>query len=231
MSVLLSVWSRIATKLYLALGIAVVLTLLSAGVGVFHFELSGDLNHRVETEAVPALQGMGEVSRSADRLGSLGALFLADARAGRLGPASWDVDGLLSGLEGSLARPAGLPGLEEEAAGVHDAAFTLAEVVDRLEVDRTAAADQSRLAGEVFSALSSEFAQGGGAGVVMVLAEALRAPGPGRSGGPVGQVLRDGAPRRGCPLPSLPGGVTGDGRLRPEVRPVSPIGTPGPARG
>ena len=179
MSVLLSVWSRIATKLYLALGIAVVLTLLSAGVGVFHFELSGDLNHRVETEAVPALQGMGEVSRSADRLGSLGALFLADARAGRLGPASWDVDGLLSGLEGSLARPAGLPGLEEEAARVHDAAFTLAEVVDRLEVDRTAAADQSRLAGEVFSALSSEFAQGGDAGVVMVLTEALRAPGPG----------------------------------------------------
>ena len=36
---------RIGTKLYAALGLAVLLTLLSSGVGVYYFEVSGDLNH------------------------------------------------------------------------------------------------------------------------------------------------------------------------------------------
>ena len=35
-------WRRIGTRLYLALGFAVALTLISGGVAVYYFEQSGD---------------------------------------------------------------------------------------------------------------------------------------------------------------------------------------------
>ena len=47
-------FKRIGTRLYAALGLAVLLTLLSGGVGVYYFERSGDLNHRLVNEAFPA---------------------------------------------------------------------------------------------------------------------------------------------------------------------------------
>ena len=136
MSSLGIVWSRIATKLYLALGTAVLLTLLSAGVGVFYLERSGDLNHRVESEGFPASRDVWAVSRAAVELGLLGEVLLAQARAGEAvsgnSANSENVDGLLSSLESSLSRPAGLPGLAGEARAVHDAAFSLALRADSL---------------------------------------------------------------------------------------------------
>ena len=39
-------WRRILTRLYLALGIAVALTLVSGAVGVYYFEQSGDANYQ-----------------------------------------------------------------------------------------------------------------------------------------------------------------------------------------
>ena len=50
--------SRIGTRLYVALALAVLLTLLSSGVGVYYFEVSGDLNHRLSREAFPAYEGV-----------------------------------------------------------------------------------------------------------------------------------------------------------------------------
>ena len=66
-------WRRIGTRLYMALGFAVVLTLVSAAVGVFYFERSGDLNHRVESESVPVLEASWAAAREADNLRYLGA--------------------------------------------------------------------------------------------------------------------------------------------------------------
>ena len=50
---------RIGTKLYAALGLAVLLTLLSSGVGVYYFEVSGDLNHGLSREVSPLLRMLG----------------------------------------------------------------------------------------------------------------------------------------------------------------------------
>ena len=49
-------WHRIGARLYLALGFAVFLTLVSSAVGVYYFERSGDLNYRLESESVPVLE-------------------------------------------------------------------------------------------------------------------------------------------------------------------------------
>ena len=56
MRFLIDRWRRIGVRLYLALGIAVFLTLVSAAVGVYYFEQSGDLNYELESESVPALE-------------------------------------------------------------------------------------------------------------------------------------------------------------------------------
>ena len=45
MGALRNIWQRIGTKLYLALGFAVFLTLVSSAVGVYYFERSGVLNY------------------------------------------------------------------------------------------------------------------------------------------------------------------------------------------
>ena len=46
MRFLLSRWRGIGTRLYLALAFAVLLTLVSSGVGIYYFERSGDLNYK-----------------------------------------------------------------------------------------------------------------------------------------------------------------------------------------
>ena len=175
MGYLTSVWSRIATKLYLALGLSVLLTLLSAGVGVFYFERSGSLNHRLESEAVPAYRDVWAAFHASGELGLLGAVLLAEARAGQVGGADADADGLISLLEDSLARPAGLPGLAGEASGVHDAAFALAEVVDLLVSEREAAASLAGRSSGLLRSLESLPAAGGDAAVLPVLYSALQA--------------------------------------------------------
>ena len=176
MSSLGAVWSRIATKLYLALGTAVLLTLLSAGVGVFYFERSGDLNHRVQSEAVPASRDASEVSRVSLELGLAGSVLLAEARAGSSGPVSADVDGLLSRLEESLSRPAGLPGMAGGALAVHEAAFSLAGALDGLLVDRESSVSLALGAASLGESLDSVPRVGPGSELLPVLYAALRAP-------------------------------------------------------
>ena len=48
MRFLFDTWRRIGARLYLALGFAVFLTLVSSAVGVYYFERSGDLNYRLQ---------------------------------------------------------------------------------------------------------------------------------------------------------------------------------------
>ena len=63
MSFLIDRWRRIGARLYLALGFAVALTLVSGAVGVYYFEQSGDLNYQVRSESVPALEASWTAAR------------------------------------------------------------------------------------------------------------------------------------------------------------------------
>ena len=56
MGFIIARWHRIGARLYLALGFAVLLTLVSSAVGVHYFERSGDLNFQVQSQAVPLLE-------------------------------------------------------------------------------------------------------------------------------------------------------------------------------
>ncbi len=131
-------WRRIGTRLYLALGFAVALTLISGGVAVYYFEQSGDHNYQVQSESVPALESSWIAAREAERLRILGLEVVADAESGFQ---SRDAQALLSSLErldAALTEVSGLPVLAANAQAVSDAAYDLAEVIDNLVVTRDA---------------------------------------------------------------------------------------------
>lgn len=119
---------RIGTKLYAALGLAVLLTLLSGGVGVYYFERSGDLNYRLVNESFPAYEGASKASELAGRIVALGERDFAMAAAALEPERSsyGQAELLIEELRQALSRPAGLPGLSEAAERVHDLAWATA---------------------------------------------------------------------------------------------------------
>ena len=80
-------WHQIGTRLYLALGFAVLLTLISSGVGVYYFEKSGDLNDQVRSESVPVLESSWVAAREVERLRVLGVGLLTEPDSGLVGHA------------------------------------------------------------------------------------------------------------------------------------------------
>ena len=72
MSFLLDIWRRIGAKLYLALGFALLLTLVSSVVGVNYFEQSGDASYRVRTESVPVVEASWAAIGKGSACGVLG---------------------------------------------------------------------------------------------------------------------------------------------------------------
>lgn len=131
-------WRRIGTKLYLALGFAVALTLISGGVAVYYFEQSGDHNYDLQSETVPALESSWVAAREAERLRTLGLEVVADAESGFHRRDSQALSDTLARLEAALSRVSGVSVLAEEAQSVSDAAYDLAEVIDDLAVARSA---------------------------------------------------------------------------------------------
>ena len=139
-------WRRIGTRLYLALGFAVALTLISGGVAVYYFEESGDHNYRVQSESVPALESSWIAAREAERLRILGLEVVADAESGFQ---RQDADALvrsLQRLETALESVSGVPALAIDAQAVSDAAYDLAEVIDNLVLTREAVLTANDLA-------------------------------------------------------------------------------------
>ena len=139
-------WRRIGTRLYLALGFAVALTLISAGVAVYYFEQSGDHNYRVQSESVPALESSWIAAREAERLRILGLEVVADAESGFQ---RQDADALvrsLQRLETALESVSGVLALAIDAQAVSDAAYDLAEVIDNLVLTREAVLTANDLA-------------------------------------------------------------------------------------
>ncbi len=129
-------WRRIGTKLYLALGFAVALTLISGGVAVYYFEQSGDHNYDLQSETVPALESSWVAAREAERLRILGLEVAADAESGFHPQDSQTLSTTLGRLEEALNVVSGVPALAEEAQSVSDAAYDLADVIDDLVVAR-----------------------------------------------------------------------------------------------
>ena len=119
MRFLLSRWRGIGTRLYLALAFAVLLTLVSSGVGIYYFERSGDLNYKTESESVPVLEASWEASREAERLRGLGLELLS----GTAEVMEEDVSRSIGRLEthpDALSLPNGVPVLTDDAARVQD---------------------------------------------------------------------------------------------------------------
>ncbi len=138
MSIFSNPWRRIGTRLYLALGFAVVLTLVSSAVGVYYFERSGDLSHRVKVESVPVLEASWAAAREVDGLRYLGTALLSRPTEGSPEVSAGQVDDTLSRLEAALAQVNSVPSLESHSEAVYDGAYDLADVMSGLSVNRTA---------------------------------------------------------------------------------------------
>ncbi len=139
MRTVLDIWRRIGTRLYLALFLAVALTLVSGAVGVFYFEQSGDLNHQAQSESVPALEASWAVAREAERLRSLGVELVAGSPSAA--QSSGDaVAATLQRLESSLVAVNAVPSLSENAQVVSAAAYDVADIIDNLELARNSLA-------------------------------------------------------------------------------------------
>ena len=149
MGSLSSVWQRIGTKLYLALGFAVFLTLVSSAVGVYYFERSGDLNFRVRSVSVPALEASWAAARESERLRSIGLALLADTGPASASVESGSVSESLDRLEVALSTASGAPELVSDAQAVQDAAYELSGVIDNLSVNREALIEADSSAAEL----------------------------------------------------------------------------------
>ena len=136
MGFLIDRWRRIGARLYLALGFAVFLTLVSGAVGVYYFEQSGDLNYRVQTESVPALEASWTAAREAERLRILGLAVVTQSESGFQSLEKGDVVNSLERLEASLSEAKGVPILTADAEAANVAALDLAEVIDNLALNR-----------------------------------------------------------------------------------------------
>ena len=139
-------WRRIGTRLYLALGFAVALTLISGGVAVYYFEQSGDHNYRVQSESVPALESSWIAAREAERLRILGLEVVADAESGFQRQNTDALVRSLERLDAALNDVSGVPALATDAQAVSDSAYDLAEVIDNLVVLRGAILSSNQVA-------------------------------------------------------------------------------------
>ena len=132
MRFLIDRWRRIGVRLYLALGIAVFLTLVSAAVGVYYFEQSGDLNYELESESVPALEASWAAAREAERLRGLGLGVVAGSESGFRGSQEEAVEEALGRLQIALDDVSGIPALTSDAQAVNDGAYDLADIIANL---------------------------------------------------------------------------------------------------
>ena len=154
-------WRRIGTRLYIALGFAVFLTLVSSMVGVYYFERSGDLNFKVRTESVPVLEATWSTAREGERIRSLGLGLLGDPDSTSVSSSGESVEAVLGRLEAELAAVGAVPALSEDAQGVYDAAVDLAEVVDHIVLNRDALSEVTTVASELRSRVEAASASAG----------------------------------------------------------------------
>ena len=176
MGFLIDRWHRIGARLYLALGFAVLLTLVSSAVGVYYFELSGDLNDQVRSESLPVLEASWDAAREIERLQVLGIGLLTEPVSGTGDFAQVSVADSLERLEKSLSRVSGVEALTADAGAVQDAAYGMVEVMDDLALNRDTLTAVSQTAADLRVRLD-ELSPDGGPSVMAlsVLKQALAA--------------------------------------------------------
>ena len=138
MRFLVDTWRRIGARLYLALGFAVFLTLVSSAVGVYYFERSGDLNFQVRSESVPVLEASWTAIREGERLRGMGLELMSGPDSGIGVSQTGSVTESLERLEDALSVVSGVSALSADAQGVQDAAYELVGVIDELALNREA---------------------------------------------------------------------------------------------
>ena len=175
MRFLVNRWRRIGTRLYLALGFAVLLTLVSSAVGVYYFERSGDLNYQVRSESVPALEATWSLAHESERLRVLGLGLLVEPGSGSEYVQTGSVDESLERLETALATVGGVQTLAPHVSAVQDAAYGLAEVIDELAVHRDVVLDANAAEADLRARLGEISGDPGSAEVAAVLGLTLRA--------------------------------------------------------
>ena len=176
MRFLIDAWRRIGARLYLALGFAVFLTLMSSAVGVYYFERSGDLNFQVRSESVPVLESSWAVAREVERLKALGLGLLSDPDSGLENVKAESVGGSLQRIETDLARVSGSTELIQDADVAHAAAFELASAIDRIAANRVSLADANSAAADLQSGLDSVSpADAASQSALLILEKAMRA--------------------------------------------------------
>lgn len=151
MRFLIDAWRRIGTRLYIALGFAVLLTLVSSMVGVYYFERSGDLNFRVRSESVPVLEAAWSAAREGERIRSIGLGLLGDPDSTSTASPGESVEAVLGRPETELAVVGTVPALSTDAQGVYDDAVELAEAVDNIDLNRDALSEANTVASELRS--------------------------------------------------------------------------------
>ena len=149
MRFLVDTWRRIGARLYLALGFAVFLTLVSSAVGVYYFERSGDLNFQVRNESVPVLEASWTAIREGERLRALGLELMSDPDSGFERVQAGSVTESLEALENALSVVSGVSALSSDAQGVQDAAYDLVAVIDELALNRDALLDANAVAAQL----------------------------------------------------------------------------------
>ncbi|MXX52781.1 MAG: HAMP domain-containing histidine kinase [Dehalococcoidia bacterium] len=155
MRFLVDAWRRIGVRLYLALGFAVFLTLMSSAVGVYYFERSGDLNFRVRSESVPVLESSWTVAREVERLKALGNGLLSDPYSSSDNLKVESVGESLERIESNLARVSGVNALAQDADAAHAASFELASAIDRISANSASLVDASTVAASLQSELNT----------------------------------------------------------------------------
>lgn len=176
MRFLVDTWRRIGARLYLALGFAVFLTLLSSAVGVYYFERSGDLNFQVRSESVPVLESSWIAAREGERLRSLGLGLLSDPGAGLESMQTRSATESLGRIEEALSRVSGVPSLAPDADATHEAAFHLASIIDQIVANRDALKTANEAASDLMVQLDASSAGNTASeDALSVLEKALRA--------------------------------------------------------
>ncbi len=173
---------RIGAKLYAALGLAVLLTLLSSGVGVYYFERSGDLSHGLARESFPALEDAWRASDATAKLAAFGEREISRVAEGRARAASAPgtvregAEHPVEELRTTLSRPGGLPGLRVPADRVLESAWAAVDVLSGLDEAGPVMHRLRLRSEELRGALGSGSLPSSDYGAVRVLNAALSAP-------------------------------------------------------
>ena len=153
MRFLINQWRRIGARLYLALGFAILLTLLSSGVGVYYFERSGDLSFRLRFQSMPALHAAWSADLEGQRLKTLGLSLLSDLPLNETVSGQESVAQILRHLEAQLAVASALPVLAPTAQQAQTEAYEIARTVDDIVLSRQALRDANTRADDLLAGL------------------------------------------------------------------------------